>query len=154
MSPDSGAQAGTPPRPAESRLQDGGYTLIELLVVMIVIGILAAIAVPAFLNQRQKAHDSATEADVTDLGKEIATYFVDGTGTLTLDYTSSPGHVIISDGSYSATARLTQGTVPPPTNAAANLNSPMSWCVALTNPAGKQMDYHYSATGGLDTGTC
>src|SRR5215213_10864318 len=74
--------------------KDQGFTLIELLVVMVIIGILAAIAIPVFLNQRAKAEDSATKADVTTLGKEIATYYVDNT--------SAPGSFVsIAAGQYS-----------------------------------------------------
>src|SRR4051794_39661426 len=67
--------------------REGGFTLIELLVVMIIIGILAAIAIPVFLNQRKKAQDSAAKADVSTLGKEIATYYVDNADDATLAIT-------------------------------------------------------------------
>ncbi|MFL6136900.1 MAG: prepilin-type N-terminal cleavage/methylation domain-containing protein, partial [Frankiaceae bacterium] len=43
---------------------EGGFTLIELLVVIIIIGILAAIAIPVFLNQRQKGWDAAVKSDL------------------------------------------------------------------------------------------
>jgi prepilin-type N-terminal cleavage/methylation domain-containing protein len=142
-----------PPKTKTAR--DEGFTLIELLVVMIIIGILASIAIPVFLSQRAKAHDASTKSDVSNLGKEIHTYFVDGTGTLTLDFTSVPGKVVLADGAgYSTTVNLTNGTARPTSGVASNLGSPQGWCVSLTDPDGDVKDFKYSAAAGLAAGTC
>ncbi|MFD0481108.1 type II secretion system protein [Kineococcus sp. GCM10028916] len=68
--------------------KDQGFTLIELLVVMIIIGILAAIAIPVFLSQRAKARETSAKSDVSVIGKELAAYYVDASGGLTASSTA------------------------------------------------------------------
>jgi type IV pilus assembly protein PilA len=57
--------------------EEKGFTLIELLVVILIIGILAAIALPSFLSQRGKAQDSEAKSAVRDAQTAMETYFTD-----------------------------------------------------------------------------
>lgn len=57
-----------------SRQQEHGFTLIELLVVILIIGILAAIAIPMFLNQRKAAVTAAVESDLKNLALGYETW--------------------------------------------------------------------------------
>ena len=61
-----------------NRAQDEkGFTLIELLVVILIIGILAAIALPAFLGQRSRAQDTEGKSAVRQAQTAIETYYTD-----------------------------------------------------------------------------
>lgn len=57
--------------------KDKGFTLIELLVVIIIIGILSAIAIPVFMNQRKKAVDAGIKSDLRTIANEMETMYVD-----------------------------------------------------------------------------
>ena len=146
---------------------EGGFTLIELLVVMIIIGILAAIAIPVFLSQRAKAQDSAAKADVSTIGKEVATYYVDNTASPALSQSASPGArytlTIPAVVGPPAVAAIAQDIGKSSANVvlvdtlgagASSFVDATHWCVDVKNGQGSQQTYKYSAKGGLDKGVC
>ena len=60
---------------------ESGFTLVEVLVVMVIIGLLAAIAIPAFFNQRNKANDASAKEAVRTAQTAIETYATDNGGS-------------------------------------------------------------------------
>jgi len=62
---------------------ESGFTLVELLVVMLILGMLAAIAIPAFFNQRTKAQDSEAKATAKTAHTALETFATDRNGKYT-----------------------------------------------------------------------
>lgn len=116
---------------------EAGFTLIELLVVMIIIGILAAIAVPVFIQQRQKAVDASLQTDLRSLVLQEETYYTDNSGYLAFATTPTPtiiDPIKLSPG-MSASVELS--------------TSQQSYCIVVSNPKASQPRVHVSSKGGL-----
>jgi type IV pilus assembly protein PilA len=76
------------------RAQDEqGFTLIELLVVILIIGILAAVAIPTFLNQRAKAYDAAAKSNIVTAQTAEETYSTDNNGAYVADAGTGSGNL-------------------------------------------------------------
>jgi prepilin-type N-terminal cleavage/methylation domain-containing protein len=115
--------------------REGGFTLIELLVVIIIIGILASIAIPVFLNQRKKGYDAAAKTDVRNLAgfEEIYLNDVDTYGTI--------AEVVALEPTLKATAKVTLSVV--------RYDAGNGYCLSAKHADSAQTWYYDSAAGGL-----
>jgi|tagenome__1003787_1003787.scaffolds.fasta_scaffold18915000_2 type IV pilus assembly protein PilA len=137
--------------------RSAGFTLIELLVVMIIIGILAGIAIPVFLNQRGKAVDSDMKGDVRNLAAAMEDYYA---GAQQYAGATQVGRVVTigtgEDVTVSANTTVTVTTLSSATATATTWPVATGYCITATNPRGKATGgiRFNSLAGGLTTATC
>ena len=116
-----------------------GFTLIELLVVIIIIGILAAIAIPVFLNQRQKGWEAAVKSDLRNAATAQETLLTESNA-----YTADMADLASFGFKYSDAKDYSGGTTAVIT---AVENGNLSYCMAAVAASGKK--FYYSSPGGL-----
>ena len=134
---------------ATSRCEDG-FTLVELLVVMVVIGVLAAIAVPAYLSAKREAYEASAKSDVRAITKEVLALQVDGDGTA-LDVVGSAGTwQVLRGATVVATGPLSEGNE---VSEASFVTAAGTFCLSVRN-AQVDAEFWTADDGGLREGDC
>jgi type IV pilus assembly protein PilA len=120
-----------------------GFTLIELLVVILIIGILAGIAIPTFLNQKSKAMDAAAKSLARTAATAMETYATTNNGGYS-------GANAASLNSIEPSLRTTASTTSPYLSSASGTAT--SYTVVATSPSGNS--FTIVNNGGQSTFTC
>jgi type IV pilus assembly protein PilA len=130
--------------------REEGFTLIELLVVMIIIGILAAIAIPVFLSQRQKGYDASVKSDLRTIANELESYNTDQQAYPAITGSVSTTGGISTIGTDPTTVRTSANNVFTYVLSTAGVSAAgAAYCLTGSNPKGTHAWEYVSSLGGL-----
>lgn len=113
--------------PSTRRGSDSGFSLPELLVVIVIIGVLAAIAVPLYLDHSRKANDAAAQSDAVNLGTMVRAAYDEG---------GSPDVTLDGNRTYLIGGEVAFGASPGVELVAFTGGDRETWCVQLRHPQG------------------
>lgn len=128
-------------RKAALKDSEKGFTLIELLVVVIIIGVLAAIAIPIYIGVQENAKDSAVQSDLTNAKVAVTSYYTENDALPSALDDATLGDYGFTDSENTESITLVGTDVG-------------SFCIQAEREGASTNAFHITASGGVETGAC